>query len=211
MVDTKVSALTAVASVVDAQLIPVDDAGASKSVSMLQLKAYMGDQLGNWTTAAQSPAAATLTYITGSNIAVPVGKLRIGTQFRWLLDVSKTAFGTAVRTFHVRIGTAGTTGDAAVLTFTGTLVPTAVADNGVIEINVTIRGPLSASCIARGLFRLTHMLATTGLSTRATEILAVTSSAFDATVANLIVGLSVTTGAAEVLTFEQVITEAKQL
>jgi hypothetical protein len=209
--DTKVSALTAVASVIDAQEFPVNDAGASKKASMLQLKAYMADQMGNWSTAAQSPVAATLTYLTGSSIAVPVGKLRIGTQFRWVLDVSKSAAGTAIRTFHVRIGTAGTTGDAAVLTFTGVLVPTAVADNGIIRIAATIRGPLSASCIMRGIYELQHNLAATGLSTRAMEILAVTSAGFDATVANLIVGLSVTTGAAEVLTFEQVHTEAKQL
>lgn len=211
MADTKISALTAVAAVADAQEMGLNDAGTSHKASMSQLKAYIGDALGNWSSADQSPAAATLTYITGSAIAVPVGKLRIGTQFHWFLDVSKTAFGTAVRTFHIRVGTLGTTGDAAIITFTGTLVPTAAADNGIIEIVATVRGPLSASCIMRGIFRLTHMLAVTGLSTRAMEILAVTSGTWDATTANLIVGLSVTTGAAEVLTFSQVHAEAKQL
>jgi hypothetical protein len=161
-------------------------------------------------TAAQTPGAGASTYLTNSNIAVPVGLLRVGTVFRWTFAFSKTGAGTAARAHIVRIGTAGTTSDAAILTFTsGT--PTAVADQGFQQIVVTIRGPLSASCIAQGVLFATHQLSTTGLFANETEVLHVTSGTFDATTANLIVGLSVTTGASEALTYAQMYVEADNL
>jgi hypothetical protein len=49
-----------------------DDAGFVRNLS----------SLWNFSTAAQSPAAATRTYITGSKVTVPSGKLQIGTCFR---------------------------------------------------------------------------------------------------------------------------------
>jgi len=211
MADTKISALTAASVAAAANELAINETGTSKKVTLTQVMALFGDALGNQSSATQAPAAATLTYLTGSDIDVPVGLLRVGTTFKWRLDLTKSAAGTAIRTFHVRLGTAGSTADAAIITFTGVLVPTAVVDQGFIDINVTIRGPISASCIARGSFALTHNLATTGLSTRAMELLGVTSGTFNATTANLVIGLSVTTGTAEVLTFQQVIAEAKNL
>lgn len=214
---TKISGLSAVAAGADAQLAAVDDAGVTKSISLLQLKAYMGDQLQNQSTADQAVPAATLTYLAGSSIAVPVGKLRIGTFFTWRLFGTKTAAGvTTGRAIHVRIGTNGTTADAAVLTFTSAGTPAATVDTGVWEIDAIIRGPLSASCIASGALSLTRGLggaAAGGLLASGvyTENLQATSAAFDATVANLIVGLSMTTAAAEAITFQGVMAEAKNL
>ncbi len=172
--------------------------------------ALTGKPLNNVSTATQTPTAATLTYLNGSQIAVPAGKLQVGTVFRWRLSVSKTGAGTASNNFHVRIGTAGTTSDVAILTFT-TPVGTAVIDTGMIEIQVVIRGPLTSSCIAQGLFNMTHNLATTGLLNIGNISLKVTSSGFDATVANLLVGLSGTSGASTVLSFEQCFAEAFNL
>jgi hypothetical protein len=210
--DTKTSALSAAAAALGSHEIPVNESGASKKVTLTQVLALVGDALGNSSGSnSQAPTAATLTYITGSSIAVPVGKLRIGTTFLWRLDMTKTAAGTAARNFFLKIGTAGTTADATILTFPS-IAGTAVIDSAYADIVVTIKGPLSASCIARGVMRMDHKLATTGFFTvTQTQIADVTSSAFDATVANLIVGLAVTTGASEVITFQQVLAEAKQL
>ncbi|MBA3843512.1 MAG: hypothetical protein H0X39_13035 [Actinobacteria bacterium] len=170
-----------------------------------------GDSLANQSTADQAVTAATLTYLTGSLISVPAAKLRVGTIFIWRLSLSKTAAGIAARAFHVRVGTLGTTADAAVLTFTQTSLPTAVADDGYIEIVATVRGPLSASCIMQGQHRLMHNGNTAGLAAVPVHVLKATSAAFNATTASLKVGLTVTTGASEALTFQQVNGEAKNL
>src|SRR6478609_4825994 len=63
----------------------------------------------NFSTAAQTPAATTRTYITGSNIAFAAGALQIGTMFRWMFDIAKDANGSATSTFDICFGTAGTT------------------------------------------------------------------------------------------------------
>ena len=208
--DTAISNLTAASSMADANEFVINEAGTSKKLSGTLMKAWAGNVLRNVSTAAQSPAAGASTYLTNSNIAVPTGKLRIGTVFRWTLVFTKTAAGTATRAHIVRIGTAGTTSDAAILTFTSG-VPTAAVDQGIQIITVVIRGPLSASCIASGGSSAIHQLSTTGLFANETEVLSVTSGTFDCTTANLIVGLSVTSGASEALTYEQVIAEAYNL
>lgn len=205
-----IGGLVAVTAFADADELVTNESGVTKKVSGTLLKAWVGDMLKNQATAAQSISAATLTYITGSNISIPVGKLRIGTRFSWALDVTKTAAGTAARTFHVRLGTLGTTGDAAIHTITSAL-GTAVADQARIVIELTIRGPLSASCISRALFNMDHQLPATGFMTVKSEVIVNTSGTFDATTANLIIGLSVTTGASEVLSIEQCAAEAKNL
>jgi hypothetical protein len=217
MADTKISALTAATSFLDADEFPINEAGTSKKVTGTLLNAWVGGMLGNQSIADQAPAAATLTYLTGSNIAVPVGKLRIGSRFRWYLIGTKTAAGlTTGRAIHVRIGTAGTTGDTAVCTFTSAGTPAATVDTGVWEIIVTIRGPLSASCIASGGLTLNRGVGTAaagGLLASGVNIenLQNTSAGFDATVSNLIVGLSITTAAAEVITFQEVWVDASNL
>lgn len=166
--------------------------------------------LNNYSVAAQTPAATTRTYITGSQIAVPVGKLRIGTLLRWRFNMTKTAAGTATSTFDVAIGTAGTTSDTAVLSFTKP-AGTAAADEGYVEVDVQIRGPLSASCIATGEFVMFHNLAATGHAVIPTVVVNTVSSAFDATTANLFVGVCVTSGASDAITIQQMAATATNL
>jgi hypothetical protein len=197
-------------AVADADKFELEQGGVSKWGAFSQLEDYIGMSVRNQSTADQAPAAATLTYLTGSNLTVPAGKLRIGTVFRWSLVMTKTAAGTAARTFHVRVGTAGTTADTAVLTFT-TGIGTAAIDAGCVDIIVTCRGPLSASGIFQGSFSLYHNLATTGFLTKGQDLLAVTSSAFNVTTAGLIVGLSFTSGASELVTFKQIVSQALNL
>lgn len=168
------------------------------------------DRPNNASVADQTINAATSALLTGSVLAIPVGKLRIGTVLRWRLSVSKTNAGTAANTFIFRLGTTGTISDAAIITFT-LPVGTAVVDTGEVDITITIRGPLSASCIAQGLFRMTHNLSATGLATIPGVVLKVTSGTFNATTAGLIASLSCTTAALTVLTFQQVIVEGVNL
>lgn len=217
MADTKISAMTLMGDGVlaDADEFPVADATALTSdlaVTALQLRAYLGMGLRNANTADVAVAAATSVYLTGSSIAVPVGKLRIGTVFKWSLTFSKTAAGVATRQHFLRIGTAGTTADAAIITHTSP-VPTAVTDQGILEIVAVIRGPLSASCILASSWFFAHATTgSTGLSSvNEVEVQQITSAAFDATTANLIVGLSCTTGASEVLTYQVVTATAEFL
>ena len=210
MADTKISALTAATTVADANEIPINEAGTTKKITALQIRAYSGDGLFNASVADQT-ISATTAYVTKSNIAVPVGKLRIGTIFRWTLHVTKTAAGTTAGcAVQLKIGTLGTTGDATILTFTfGT--PTGVADTAEIDVEVIIRGPLSASCIATGIANLAHGLAATGFSTLPNETKQATSSTFDATVANLIVGLAILTTTLSVWTVTGCTVEAMNL
>lgn len=166
--------------------------------------------LRNYSTADQTINAATTALLTGSLITVPTGKLQIGTVFQITLSLSKTAAGTAANTFNFRIGTNGTTADPSICAF-ALPVGTAVVDVGRIDVMVTIRGPLSASCIAQGNLRMTHNLQTTGLATIAGVCINTTSGTFDATAANLKASLSCTTAASTVLTFQQVVTEVINL
>lgn len=210
MADTKISALTAASSALAADEFPVNEAGTTKKVTIGQVQVLMGNSLRSASTSSQSLSAATLTQLTGSSLAVPSGKLRIGTYFRWMFDITKTAAGTASSAYHVRIGTNNTTSDTAILTFTKP-AGTGVADTGIIIITAIVRGPLSASCIMTGNFQLTHNLSSTGHATIPCVGINVVSSSFDATVANLFVSLSATTGASDAITIQCLTAEAYSL
>lgn len=166
--------------------------------------------LNNFSTASQTPTAATLTKLTGSTITIPTWKMSIGTMFRWTFDITKTAAGTATSAYHVRVGTANSTSDAAILTFTKP-IGTAAIDTGLIEIVAIVRGPLSASCVMTGTFRMTHNLSATGHATIPAVAINVVSSTFDATVANLFVNLTCTTGASDAITTQLMMAEALNL
>lgn len=164
----------------------------------------------NFSTASQAPAATTRTYITGSAVAVPSGKLQIGTCFRWRFNMTKTASGSAASTIDVCVGTAGTTADAARVSFTKP-AGTAVADEGWVEVFVNCRGPLSASGIFAGEMIVSHNLSATGHMVIPVACVNTISSGFDVTTANLIVGLCITTGSADAITIQMVQAEAWNL
>jgi len=209
MADSKISALSAASAMADANEFEINEAGVSKKVSGTLVKAWAGNVLRNVSVGDQSPGAGATTYLTNSNIAVPAGLLRVGTIFRWRLIFTKTAAGTAARSHLVKIGTNGTTADATIVTLTsGT--PTAAADTGSQVITFIIR-TLGAAATSHGASRAMHQLSATGLFANEVEVLQGAGSTFDSTVANLIVGLAVTTGASEALTYKQVIAEALNL
>lgn len=190
-----------------------DAAAQGSSASLARLDHQHDRTAVSASVATQQIAAATSAYLTDSKITVPPGKLRIRTVLRWRLHIDKTAAGvtTSAAIFIVRIGTAGAIGDAAILTFTFPATQTAVVDDGDVDIEVVIRGPLSASCIAAGSLRMTHNLAATGFANVPVVSLKTVSAGFDATVANLFVGLSCTTGAATVINFQQIVAETLNL
>jgi hypothetical protein len=160
----------------------------------------------NFSVAAQTPAAATRTYIAGSKITVP-GNLQIGTIFRWKLNLRKTAAGVAPSTFDVAVGTNGTTADTARLSFTKP-AGTAAADEGFVTIEAIVRGPLSISGIMVGELVMMHNGNTVGHMVIPVAVVNVVSGAFDVTPAGLFVGLCLTSGAADAITIEQVTAEA---
>ena len=180
--------------------------GGSNVITPYNRNIQIGNPLNNYSTSDQTINASTTALLTGSTITVPADKLQIGSIIKFRISLSKTAAGTAAVLFDFRLGTNGTTADTSILQFSlGTA--TGVADTGCIDIYITIRGPLSSSCIAQGQLRMTHNLSTTGLANVPCKAVNTTSSAFDVTASGLIISLSCTTPASTVLTFQQVITE----
>jgi hypothetical protein len=158
----------------------------------------------------QTILAATTAQVAGSNIAIPASKLRIGSIIRWRLALSKTAAGVAARNVIVQCGTTGTATDADVITF---IVPagTAAVDKAWLEVTVICRGPLSSSGILCGNLTMIHNGNTVGFATIPTVVLQQNSGSVDVTVANLILSLAIATGAAEVLTIQQVVGDTMNL
>lgn len=166
--------------------------------------------LNNFSVIAQTPAATTRTYLAGSAIAVPVGKLQIGTVLSWTFDMTKTAAGSASSVIDIALGTNGTTTDTAVVSFTKP-AGTAAADAAFVTITAVVRGPLSASGVIVGNFQMTHNLAATGHAQIPCVVVTTVSGSVDVTVASLIAGLCITTGASDAITIQAVTAAAENL
>ena len=140
------------------------------------------------------------TYLVG----VPLLSLAMFAemQVRFEAYMTKTAASTATPIWTIRIGTAGTVADAAIVTFTGP-AQTAAADIGLVEISGVLRNVGAAGILAAGL-SLTHDLAITGFASQGNVVRQTTSSGFVTTTAGLVVGLSCNPGAAGVFTHQMV-------
>lgn len=160
--------------------------------------------INNYNTADEVANAAD-TYLAGSRLSIPPHLLQAGTVFKWRFAMTKTAAGIAAPTWIVRVGTLGTTGDAARLTFTGP-AQTAAIDTGFVEIMAILRNTGAAGILA-GFLSLAHNLATTGFANISSPVLQVTSAGFDTTVAGLKIGVSVNPGASGVWTHQVVSAE----
>lgn len=163
----------------------------------------------NFSTAAQSPAASTRTYLAGSNLVFPATALQVGTMFRWTFDITKTAAGIAASTYDICIGTLGTTGDTARVSFTKP-AGTAAIDAGRVTITAVCRGPVGASGVVVGQFNLTHNLAATGHAVIPIVDVTTVSAAFDITTPTN-VGVCIMTGASDAITIQLVLAEAWHL
>lgn len=202
MADTKISGLTAIGALADGDEFAVADvSGApdSRSVTASQIKTYLQlpSAIYNASVAAQGAGFATDTYLIGSSIAIPAGRLQAKSMYRCFFRVSKTA-GTGTGVINIRIGTTGTTSDASRATITFPSAGTAVADNGFIEIFVTFRSVGSGTSAIIQVFCRFHRINTTtgfiGTGGTNRHFFDVTSSGFDSTVANSIIGVSVNGG-----------------
>jgi len=149
-------------------------------------------------TSTVSAGYAADTYLAGSAIAMPTGGFTVGARYGCWFDMVKTAAGTAAFTVTVRIGTAGTTSDASILSFAFG-AGTAAADTGTFEVVCHFRTVGSGTnAVLVGTCWCSHALAVTGLiSTGASGAGQITSvsSGFDSTPAGSIIGVSVNGGA----------------
>lgn len=93
----------------------------------------------NAASVANQAIANALTLITGSLVAVPPQGFQIGTQLRWVFTGLQTAAAVGACIFTIRIGTLGTTGDAAVLTITLPTSTVAAGTSFSMVIDLTIR------------------------------------------------------------------------
>lgn len=171
--------------------------------------ANQGGVCRNSSGAAQTPAAATRTYITGTALSIPKTGLQVGTRARFRFNMTKTAAGTATSTIDVALGTAGTTADAAVLSFTKP-AGTAVADEAYCEVEVIVQS-IGASGVLVGEFTLGHNLSATGHAQIPFVAVNATSSATDLTRDSLIMGVCLTSGAADAITVTLVDAEMVRL
>jgi hypothetical protein len=165
----------------------------------------------NHSTAAQGAGFATDTYITGSSVAIPSGGLKIGTRYHLVFSVSKTGAGTATPIMSIRFGTNTSTADTARLTFTFN-AGTAVIDTGEFEVTATFRAVGSGTTgVLQGAAQVVHSLSTTGLINTPGQVLQVTSSGFDTTVASSVIGASINGGTSAAWTVQLVQAELENL
>jgi hypothetical protein len=137
------------------------------------------------------------TYMTSSVLKLDgMGVPIIGRTFHWRMIISKTAAGIATPIMQVRVGTAGTTADTSLVTFTWG-AGTAAIDRGEMEVDVSLIA-VGASAILRGKANWTTNLTTTGLSNAVKALQPADSATFNSAAAGLLIGLSYNGGASAV-------------
>lgn len=206
MADTTITGATAAAAALGPMEIPVNDAGGDKKLTVTQLDAYIVEPTAS-STAAQTLGTSD-TYLAGSGITVTAGRIQAGTYYRCVMDMTKTAASTATAVIYLRMGTLGTTGDAAICTFTFPTAQTAAVDDGRFEVLANFRSVgTGTSAVVEGVLFINRTKTTTGfLSTSGLAFMApnrVTSSGFNsATVTK--VGISINAGASSAWTSQLV-------
>lgn len=162
-----------------------------------------GESVKNYSTAQQAFTAATKTYVTGSQVQIPDGGLKVGSKIRFKLNLAKTAAGVATSLFELVIGTLGTIADTTRASFTKP-AGTAAADEGVVTIEAVVRS-ISATGTIAAEFVLVHNLAATGHAQVPVVAISSVPAAFDTrALGGQYIGLCLTTGAADVATTEVV-------
>jgi hypothetical protein len=159
----------------------------------------LGVGLGTPATATQSLTASSANVLTGTSFQIGTNTLQVGNRFRFTFTLGKTAAGVATWIAAVKFGTAGTTADGAIASFTsGT--NTAAVDKGmyILDVWITAVGSgTSATCNAavNGFNRLTDA---TGLGVLGPGPTSTTG--FDSTLASPFIHVDVTPGASAVMT-----------
>lgn len=213
MADSKISALSAASSLADADVLAIVNGGSTKKVTLNTLTAYFEQRArqNNASTAAQGAGFATDTYVTGSDVSIPDGRLQAKAKYNLRIALSRTAAGTGTPTINLRVGTAGTTADASRCLFTwpGALTATG-ADNAWFEIMATFRSVGSGtSAVIQGGLKIERAIATASQGFGAAGMLAnhflnTTGGGFDSTVSGLKIGASINGGTGAAWTITQV-------
>lgn len=129
-------------------------------------------------------AYASDTYLAGSAVTVAAGDWKVNGVYHCRFDMVKTGAGTQTPIITVRMGTLGSTSDAAVGTITFA-VGTGVIDTGVFDVDVVFRTVGSGtSAVVQMMGTCAHHLAATGLTTTGASgvgIIVGTSSGFAST------------------------------
>ena len=161
-----------------------------------------GLEVRNFSVAAQVIATASRDFVDGSQLLVPPSGLQVGSKIKFVLDIVKTAAGTASAVFDISFGTAGTAADTARVSFTKP-VGTAVVDTARVVIEAIVRSVGSAGVVV-GQFTLQHNLAITGFALINPLTVLTISAGFDNDGQELFIGLNITSGAADVWTVQKV-------
>lgn len=214
MTGFRITDLTAGGAVADADLFETTQGGAnSRKVTGTQIKAYVeaGIAQFNASVAAQGPGFASDTYLIGSSILIPDGRLQAKSIYRCVFNAVKTGAGVATPIITVRFGTAGSVADAArgVLTHSA---QTGVIDEmryDLVAIFRTVGAGSAAVLQSCGV--INHRLSITGFSVGVSEPEIATSAGFNSTVASSIIGLSVNGGSSAAWTVNVVQAELVNL
>jgi hypothetical protein len=206
MPDAKVSALPNGGTPADTDIVLVASAGASETFTMNQLTAYFESRArqSNGSLAAQAFAVGGQSYVIGSNVTIPTGRLQAKTMYRCRFNITKTAAGTIAPVIQIHVGTGGVVGDSSKGTHTFA-AQTAAVDSGLIEVYGVFRTVgAGTSAVLQTVVQLSHALSITGFSTEVSPTRQAASPGFDSTVAGLQVGVSVSPGAAAAWTTNMV-------
>lgn len=174
-------------------LIYVEGVGFSK----LGATSAVPGGLSSLPSADQTLTASTANVIGGSLFQLPTANLKVGSRFRWVLNLAKTAAGTATWTVAIKYGTAGTNADAAIATWTSN-TNTAAIDQANLTIEaavVSLGAAATANCVAFYSNTLTNI---TGLGN--IPHIPPSTATFDSTAANPFLHVDVTPGASAVMT-----------
>ena len=131
---------------------------------------------------AQQTGFATDTYVTGSNITFTAGSWAVGGFYHCVVEMSKTAVGTATPIVTVRTGTTGTTSDSSTAVYTMT-AGTAAVDDVVIDVYVNIRTLGSLGATASAVKVVTNGGGMIGGTTQWTAVKSASSGTIDTTTA----------------------------
>ena len=153
----------------------------------------------------------TEAYVAESKLTIPDDFLQAGSVCRWVMHVTKTAFGVAAPIIRIRTGTNGSISDSAKCSLTFD-AQTAVADEGWIEIEAQFRSVgTGTSAILVAIGKIEHEGGTGGLSTKNPSIASVVSSGFNSNPAGnaSFIGLSIVAGASAAWSIDYIRGEAR--
>jgi hypothetical protein len=173
-----IGALTGGSVVIDANISQVHKSFSSATIA---------------SSGALNTAHTIISDTTAARNRLAANALRIGTTIRFRASGTNTSTVAGATTFRVLMGTNNTTGDTAVLTAAVTSAASGTGIPFVVEIELTCRGPLGASCAWYGFMKVSNV-GTTGIYTNMIFIIAGTMATIASTSA-LYINLSHQTAA----------------